>query len=352
MSISNIEYYRLDLEMMSGYTIAYESIEQASNVILKINTSDGTTGWGCAAPDAKITNETADEVIANIENVVIPLLVGKDPFQIVRFHEELRSQLPRMHSTLAMVNIALYDLMSRKAGLPLYKLLGGYRDKIQTSITIGILPLVDTIRMAEEFWGQGFRILKLKGGLNLEEDVEKVFRLRERLGKELTLRFDANQGYSVEQSEQFIQMTKAAVIELFEQPTAFGDDEALKKVSERVPVPVMADESIRSLNDVFRLSKTDSSDMINIKIMKVGGLTEAQHINSVARAAGMEVMVGCLDECALGISAGLHFALSRPNVEFADLDGHLDFSNDPFSGLFSLENGWLIPSNVPGLGTV
>jgi L-alanine-DL-glutamate epimerase-like enolase superfamily enzyme len=338
--------------MIEGYTIAYESIDRASNIILKITTDTGVTGWGCAAPDLAITHESADDVVYNIVHYIIPLLKGKDPFQITRFHYELKDQNANMRSTLAMVNIALYDLMARQAKIPLYKLLGGYRNKIQTSITIGIIPLEETLQSAKGFWEEGFRILKLKGGLNLEEDIEKVFKLREQLGKELVIRFDANQGYSVEESIKFIESTKPVEIELFEQPTAFGNDEAMRQVTKKVPVPVMADESIRSLNDVFRLSKNDGSDMINIKIMKVGGLTEAQHINSVAKAAGMEVMVGCLDECSLGIAAGLHFALSIPNVEYADLDGHLDFSNDPFADLFVIKEGWLIPSGEIGLGKI
>lgn len=338
--------------MIDGYTIAYEHIDQASNVILKITTNTGLTGWGCAAPDQEITQESADDVIQNIENYIIPLLKGQDPFQITRFHSELKDQNPNMRSALAMVNIALYDLMARQAKIPLYKLLGGFRNKIQTSITIGIMPLKETLQSAKDYWEDGFRILKLKGGLNLEEDIEKVFKLREQLGKELVIRFDANQGYNVEQSVKFIELTRPVEIELFEQPTIFGNDEAMRQVTKKVSVPVMADESIRSLNDVFRLSKDDISDMINIKIMKVGGLTEAQHINSVAKAAGMEVMVGCLDECSLGIAAGLHFALSRPNVEYADLDGHLDFTNDPFSGLFKINEGYLIPSDHAGLGKI
>jgi len=251
-----------------------------------------------------------------------------------------------------MVNIALYDLMARKAKLPLYQLLGGYRQKIQTSITIGIESLEDTLEFARAFWQQGFQIIKLKGGLSVEEDIEKVFRLCEALGPELTLRFDANQGYDVAQSIRFIEGTAEIQIEILEQPTPYGQDEAMRKVVNSVEVPVMADESIRSLNDVFRLSKNESSHMINIKIMKVGGLTEAQHVNSVAKAAGMEVMVGCLDECMLGIAAGLHFALSRPNVEYADLDGHLDFTNDPFSGLFTIQDGWIAPMEDVGLGKV
>ncbi len=352
VKINNIEFIRFDLKMKSGYTTAYESIDAASNIVLKITTSDGLTGWGCAAPDVEITHETAEDVINNIENRVKPMLLGNNPFQIVHFHEKLKAENPKMRSTLAMVNIALYDLMARKAGLPLYQLMGGYRNKIQTSITIGIEPLDVTLAMAKEYWQQGFRILKLKGGLSLEDDIEKVFKLREVLGKELTLRFDANQGYNVSQSVQFIERTKDAEIEILEQPTPYGNDEAMRKVVEHVEVPVMADESMRSLKDAFRLSKNRITDMMNIKIMKVGGLTEANHINSVAKAAGMEVMVGCLDECSLGIAAGLHFALSKPNVEYADLDGHMDFIDDPISGLFTIEDGWIYPTKSTGLGVL
>lgn len=352
VGIKNIEFIRFDLKMKSGYTTAYESIDAASNVVLKITASDGVTGWGCAAPDLEITNETVDDVIANIEYLVKPTLMDENPYQIVQFHEKLKIENPKMRSTLAMVNIALHDLMARKAGLPLYQLLGGYRSKIQTSITIGIEPMDVTLALAKEYWQQGFRILKLKGGISLSEDIEKVFKLREALGKGLTLRFDANQGYNVEQSVQFIERTKDAEIEILEQPTPYGNDEAMRKVVEHVEVPVMADESMRSLKDAFRLSKHGITDMMNIKIMKVGGLTEANHINSVAKAAGMEVMVGCLDECSLGIAAGLHFALSKPNVEYADLDGHLDFIDDPISGLFTIEGGWIYPTQNAGLGNM
>ncbi len=352
VKISNIEFMRFDLKMKSGYTTAYESIDEASNVVLKITTSDGLTGWGCAAPDLEITHETVEDVVANIENRVKPMLLGQNPFQIIQFHERLKAENPQMRSTLAMVNIALHDLLARKAGLPLYQLMGGYRNRIQTSITIGIEPMDVTLSLAKEFWQEGFRILKLKGGLNLSEDIEKVYKLRELLGNQLTLRFDANQGYNVEQSVQFIEQTKDAEIEILEQPTPYGNDEAMRTVVEQVEVPVMADESMRSLKDAFRLSKHGITNMMNIKIMKVGGLTEANHINSVAKAAGMEVMVGCLDECSLGIAAGLHFALSKPNVEYADLDGHLDFIHDPVSGLFSIRDGWIYPTQDVGLGKI
>lgn len=352
MKISSIEYFELDLPLSKPYTIAYETITKASNVILKINTSEGITGWGCAAPDPVITGESVAEVIASLANHVVPYLKGKNPFSIALHHELLKKQIGKKKSTLAMVDMALYDILARKARLPLYQILGGYRIRIRTSITIGILPIDETLTQAAEYWKEGFKIIKLKGGLQLEEDVEKVFRLREKFGKPLLLRFDANQGYSIAEALAFVEKTRPANVEILEQPSDYENDLALKQITDKAHIPVMADESLRSLDDAFRLSSGGMMDMANIKIMKVGGISEAFHINSVARAAGMEVMVGCLDESALGISAGLHFALSRPNVHYGDLDGHLDLLNDPFSNIFELKDGWLYPADFPGLGKV
>ena len=352
MKIKEIEYFRLDLRLAIPYTIAYETISNATNIILKLVTDTEIIGWGCAAPDVTVTGETPEDVITTIESVIKGVLVGQSPFQIARIMHNIKQLAPKASSAMAMVDMALYDIMARRAELPLYQLLGGFRHEIATSITIGILPLEETLELAKKYFSSGFRIIKLKGGLNLEEDIEKVLKLRERFGQEFILRFDANQGYSYAQSVEFIDRIKPANLEIIEQPTSEREDARLGRVTQAIPVPVMADESIKTLKDAFRLASNDLIDMINIKLMKVGGIFESQHINSVAKAAGLEVMVGCLDESALGISAGLHFALSRANIEYADLDGHLDLIDDPFSGLFHLKNGVLCPSDSPGLGCV
>jgi L-alanine-DL-glutamate epimerase-like enolase superfamily enzyme len=205
---------------------------------------------------------------------------------------------------------------------------------------------------AREHLKKGFKILKVKGGRKVDEDIEKMLRLRELAGKHVGIRFDANQGYSLEDSIRFMKETENAEVELLEQPTRRDDLELLKRVTQKASIPVMADESLLSLSDVFQLSKQSSSDLINIKLMKTGGIMEAMHINSVARAAGIKAMVGCMDESALGISAALHFALSRPNVEYADLDGHLDVVDDPFEGMIRIEQGIIFPPEAPGLGWV
>ena len=352
MKITKIEYFRLDLPLSEPYTIAYETVHSASNIILQITTDTGLTGWGCAAPDEEITGEKVEDVVDAIEGWISPLLIGESPFQIIRFQHQLSQTAGVGKSALAMVDTALYDLLARKAGIPLYQLLGGFRHAIETSITIGICPLEETIEKTRKYRKEGFRVIKLKGGLSVEGDIEKVAKLREVFGGDFRIRFDANQGFTPKQAIEFVQATTPFEVEILEQPTTVTQEADLKQVTDRVKIPVMADESIRSLHDAFHLNKNEIIDMVNIKIMKVGGITEAQHINSVAKAASCEVMVGCLDECALGIAAGLHFALSRPNIEFADLDGHLDLLNDPFEGLFSLKNGILRPTESSGLGTV
>jgi len=340
------------LKLKEPYSIAYESVDSCDGVFIRLQTDKGMTGFGFAAPDLEVTGETAEEVYSSFNSIIEPILKGCDVFQYAWIMESLKDSLPKHPSARAMVDMALFDIIAQKAGVPLYKMLGGYRKEIATSITIGILPLQMTLDQAEEHIKRGFKILKIKGGKFVEEDIEKIIRIRELGGRQIGIRFDANQGYSLEDSIRFMKETEEAEVELLEQPTRRDDLELLKKVTQRASIPVMADESLLSLSDVFQLSKNSSSDLINIKLMKTGGIMEAMHINSVARAAGIKAMVGCMDESALGIAAALHFTLSRPNLEYADLDGHLDVVDDPFEGMLKIQDGIIYPPEAPGLGWV
>jgi L-alanine-DL-glutamate epimerase-like enolase superfamily enzyme len=349
--ITDIEAWQVDIGLKEPYTIAYATIDKAPNVFLRLATNTGINAYGCAAPDENVTNETARDVLADLQNIAAPLLKGTDPLRPSRLLHKLKEHgLANRPGAMAAVDMALTDLMGKVAGLPAWKLLGGFRDRIKTSITIGILPIDETVERANAFMAMGFSCLKLKGGLDMDQDVERLIKVREAVGPSVEFRFDANQGYTLEQSVEFVKRTKKAKLELLEQPTPQGEYDLLGRVTSGVDIPIMADESLLTLRDAFRLARRDLADMVNIKLMKVGGLAEALRIEAIARVARLEIMVGCMDEAALAIAAGLAFALSRSTIAYADLDGHLDLIDDPTDGAVILRKGVLYPSNRPGLG--
>lgn len=320
------------------------------NVFLTLETDEGLTGWGMAAPDMVVTGEDAGSVLSDYHGHIEACMKGENPFYYSRLYEELREALPGKASSLAMVEIALYDLMAQKAGVPLYMFLGGYKEKIITSVMIGIMKDDLVLKRVDNLLDKGIRAIKLKGGQDVERDVRVVGLVRKRIGKNIALTFDACQGYSLIEAAHFIRNTKQAELEIIEQPTSPDLTFQWHLLRQEGNIPIMADESLKKLSDSFTLTSRQAVDFLNIKLMKVGGITPALQINSSARSASVRCMMGCMDESSLGIAAGLHVALARPNISHADLDSWMEIEGDPFAGLVTLEDGYLKPVLAPGLG--
>jgi L-alanine-DL-glutamate epimerase-like enolase superfamily enzyme len=350
MKITRVESWTVPVSQEVPYAVAYGQYDKSVLAFLRLETDNGLVGYGSAGCDHEVTGETAEIVIAALDAVASPILKGADPRHHLSLLGDLKGALGRQPSALACVDMAMYDLFGKHVDMPLWRLLGGSRDRILTSITIGILPLDETLESARQWIERGFACLKLKGGLDVESDIHRVHRVRETFGDGIELRFDANQGYSVEEAVRFCRATQAARVVFLEQPTPAAEPELLGEVRRNSQLPVMADECLFDAMDAFHLARHGLVDMLNVKLMKTGGIAEALQVEAVARAAGLAVMVGCMDESALGIAAGLHFALACPATKYADLDGHLGLIGDPAASLLPLENGILYPPAGPGLG--
>jgi o-succinylbenzoate synthase len=341
----------VELQLREPFIIATETMESAINVIIKLETDEGLIGWGCATPDL-VTNETGDSVTSIFDSILKPLLIGQNPLYINLLNETIEEKISNNPSVKAGINIALYDLLGKKANLPVYKLLGAYRDKILTSVTIGLGPVDSMVEKARYFIDQGYQCLKIKCGVNPDQDIETVLAIRKQVGPHIKIRLDANQGYSVEQALRVVQTLEnlGADIELLEQPTRAEYLYSLKEVTAQCTVPIMADETVLTLRDSLKLIKLEIADMINIKLMKIGGLTNAIKANVFAEAADIPVMVGCMNESMGAMIAGVHFACGFKNVKYADLDSVLDFEQDIVKGGATYKDGFVIPSDKPGFG--
>lgn len=351
MKITAVSLHPMELKLKEPFAVANETVDVGVNVFIKMETDEGITGWGCATPDS-VTSETGESVVQSFNSVLKDFFIGKDPTRIHLLHEKIEEQLTANPSLKAGLNMCLYDLLGKKAEMPLYRLLGGYREKIETSVTIGLNPVDVMVAKAKDYVNEGFHCLKVKCGMDPDHDIETILAIRNAVGKEIKIRMDANEGYTLERALRVIETVEklGADIEMLEQPTPAKYLYALKEVTAQCPVPIMADETALTLRDSLRLVKMEIADMINIKLMKIGGISNAIKANLFAEIAGIPVMIGCMNESMGAMAAGVHVACALKNVQYADLDSALDFQQDVVRGGARYEEGYVIPSEAPGLG--
>ena len=348
MQITHVEVIPVELSLRLPYRTAHGAeLNCVGAVFVRVETRQGDVAWGCTAIDPAVTDETLQD-FTRVCQACADRALDLNPLNTEFALAELAELAEGASSVLCAFDIAFHDLLGLAAGLPLYRLLGGYRHRIQTSITISLSSVKETVELARDRARQGFRILKLKGGLDPREDVRRVQAVQDALPS-LTLRLDADQGYTVQQS---LDVTRAleGQLEMLEQPTPADDLDALRQVTRRSPVPILADESVVGPPSALEIASRRAAHGLSVKLAACGGLGCARQVDAIARAARMSTMVGCVNEPALLIAAGLGFALSSPNVRYGDLDGHFDLVDDPSVPGFRFEEGWLIATDAPGLG--
>ena len=346
--IDTIAFKVEDLFLTGPLRIANENYSRAKTVFVSIK-SKGFEGIGEAAPDKEVTHEDFHSVSSFIEKAESELK-GRDVFDVQGINRAMDEISKGDNSAKAGIDIALYDLMGKILKRKAVSILGGKGNSRQISMTIGIENERLSVMHANLYKRQGFKVIKVKVGLDVDKDVERIQKIRGKVGNAIKIVVDANQGYTFKEAQFFISQAEALNIGFLEQPVSSSDFYALKKLKESSSIPIMADESMKSIEDLRKLAGMNAVSMINLKLMKVGGITKAMQIAREAMSKNIGIMVGCMEESRVGIAAGMHLDLSIKDIGFADLDAHLTHSNRfVYSGLKTV-NGKNIIGNAYGLG--
>lgn len=351
MRIKNISSWCIDLGNTKPYTIAFKTVDEVKNAFVEIELENGLTGIGAGNPSEYVTGEHLNQTNAALTQANLSWLVGRDIRHLHQLLAELLVRFPQNPAARAAVDIALYDVFTKFLGVPLVQYLGKKIDSLPTSNTIGIKNVEETLKEAEDYGKRGFSVLKVKLGIDLEEDIERIVKLKEKFGDRFVIRIDANQGYTSTQTIEFYNRTKHLRVELVEQPLPAKSIDEMKGLPAEIRKVIAADESLLSPSDALNLIKPPvASGIFNIKLMKCGGVSQALRIADIAALGGIELFWGCNDESIVSITAALHAAFACPHTRYIDLDGSLDLARDEVRGGFILKNGVMYCSDAPGLG--
>jgi len=353
MKITDVRLGMVRVPLKTPFKTALRTVEAVEDVIVSIHTDTGHVGYGEAAATAVITGDTHGSIIEAVGKVIAPRLIGEDIANLNRIVRLVQTALERNTSAKAAVEIAVYDLWAQLYDAPLYRMLGGGEPVVTTDITISVDHIDKMVSDSISAVDRGFESLKIKVGKDIGLDVERVKAIHAAVEGRALLRLDANQGWSAKQAVHAMHALEDAGVhlELLEQPVRAQDVAGLKYVTDRVHTPVMADESVFGPIEVIQLIEQRAADIINIKLMKTGGISNAVRIADIAAVYGVECMIGCMIETSISVAAAVHVAIAKSDViTKVDLDGPSLCAFDPVDGGVNFNESEISASDAPGLG--
>ncbi len=352
MKITEVRLGRISVPLRTPFKTALRTVRSVEDVIVEIHTDDGRIGYGEAPPTGPITGDTTLGIIGAIQDHISKAILGRDVDDFEDIMIAVQKSVVGNTSAKAAVDMALWDLYGQKYNLPVYKLMGGARKNIVTDITISVNDPDTMVRDALIALDRGYDCLKMKVGINPDMDVARLKAVRQAVGNDVTIRIDANQAWNPKQAVRILNsmQEQGLQIELVEQPVSAHDLEGMKYVTDRSYVPVLADESLYSPADAATILRMGAADLLNIKLMKCGGLYNALKICTMAEVYGVECMIGCMLEAKISVNAAVHLACARKVITKVDLDGPVLCSEDPILGGSIFEEKNITVSDGPGLG--
>lgn len=351
MIIQRIEVYAYNIPM-KPFIISLGTLYEAKNVLVKIFTDEGLTGWGEGSPFPMIVGETQESDLALAKDFS-QLLLKQNALDISGCMQRLNDFVPNNPTVKSAFDMALYDLSAQHAGMPLYQFLGGEKKMLLTDHTVSIGTPAVMADHALKLKQRGVTILKLKVGSakTPADDIGRVNAVRNAVGEEIPLRLDANQGWTVDDAIEILSALENKNVQFCEQPVKHFNYDGLKKVSDEVGIPVMADESCFYTWQAKYIAEKKTCAHINIKLAKSGGMLEATEIAYVTRDAGISCMLGGMIESKLALTANAHFACAHDHIKFYDLDYCFNHLADPVVNGVQVKNECEIYlPDTPGIG--
>jgi L-Ala-D/L-Glu epimerase len=349
MKITHTEIWKFSIPMVP-FTIATGTMHYAQNIFIRVHTDHGFYGIGECSAFPMIVGETQATCFEMAKDFA-SLWKHKDPLQIDERLCELNAFTAFNSTIKSAFDMALFDIAAKTAEQPLYKYLGGKKKILETDLTIGIGLVDEMAATAIDFVNRGVRIIKIKLGKKVDDDVRRVNAIRKAVGPEIVLRIDANQGWSFEDALTALKAMRDCNVEFCEQPMRAYNDHYLPELVNQSPIKIMADESVFDHHDAERLIAARACDYVNIKFAKAGGISEAARIHQVCFANNIPCMMGGMLESRVALTAFAHFAMAHDGIVYYDMDtcllGH---KVDPVLGGVVYNGLQLEVPEVPGIG--
>ena len=353
MKITAIRFARLSVPLITPFKTAIRQVDHITDLVVIVETDSGVLGYGSAPATPLITGDTHGSVYVAINNVIGPQIIGMHVEDLNGICHKIQHAMVANSSAKAALEIAIYDLWGKLYQLPLYKLLGGGKSQLRTDLTISVDHIDKMLADANLAITQGYDRLKIKIGTDIEQDIARVKAIFEHVAKRAILRLDVNQGWTAKQTVYAMRKLEQAGVELelLEQPVKSNDLEGLRYITERITTPVMADESAFSATQVIHLIRSGAADIINIKLMKCAGISQAIKIADLAELHNIPCMIGCMLEGSISVAAAAHLASAKSSsIGLIDLDGPALGQYDPVQGGVNFDCSHITLSQGAGLG--
>jgi len=352
MRIDRIEIGEVSIPLRTPFKAASRTIDAMNSILIRIVTDGGTAGYGEAPPTAFLTGETKASIREAIMQHIAPSIIGMEIFDLDTIIKKLHASIVNNTAAKAAVDMAVYDLYAKTLGQPLYKILGGAKRKIETSRSISDNAIDEMVSDSLQAVQDGFSILNVNVGKHGFKDVENLVGIRKAVGPGIRIRIEANQAWIPQEAVRIISMLedKGVQAEWVEQPVKAQDLAGLKFVTQHVQTPIVADESVFSVKDALHIIQTQSADLINIKLMKTGGIHEALKICAVAETYGVDCVIGCMLESKLSVSAAAHLAAAKNGITMVDLIGPSFYKIEAYDGGPLFTGGTIKLGDANGIG--